>query len=128
MTTSIQRPLGYVPIVVETTSIQKPGPNDIVVACRIFATGMFQTSSNCYDRAVLLWSMPIVLATALPNKEGSWVFKVLLQRFCQTLYILASIAHAQESCLSLVQNHTIIKSVIIILSCCSYILLLILKY
>ena len=34
---------------------------------------MFQTSSKCYDRAVLLWSMPIVLATALPNKEGSWV-------------------------------------------------------
>ena len=31
---------------------------------------MFQTSSKCY---VLLWSRPIVLATALPNKEGSWV-------------------------------------------------------
>ena len=41
--------------------------------CRIFATGMFQTSSKCYDRAVLLWSRPIVLATTLPNKEGSWV-------------------------------------------------------
>ena len=53
--------------------------------CRIFATGMFQTSSKCYDRAVLLWSRPIVLATTLPNKEGSWVFKVLLQRFCKTL-------------------------------------------
>ena len=38
--------------------------------CRIFAAGMFQTS---YDRAVLLWSRPIVLATTLPNKEGSWV-------------------------------------------------------
>ena len=34
---------------------------------------MFQTSSKCYDRAVLLWSRPIVLATTLPNKEGSWV-------------------------------------------------------
>ena len=34
---------------------------------------MFQTSSNCYDRAVLLWSRPIVLATTLPNKEGSGV-------------------------------------------------------
>ena len=54
--------------------------------CRIFATGKFQTSSKCYDRAVLLWSRPIVLATTLPNKEGSWVFKVLLQRFCKTLY------------------------------------------
>ena len=41
--------------------------------CRIFATGMFQTSSKCYDRAVLLWSRPIVLATTLPNKEGYWV-------------------------------------------------------
>ena len=41
--------------------------------CRIFATRMFQTSSKCYDRAVLLWSRPIVLATTLPNKEGSWV-------------------------------------------------------
>ena len=30
--------------------------------CRIFATGM-----------VLLWSRPIVLATTLPNKEGSGV-------------------------------------------------------
>ena len=45
--------------------------------CRIFATGMFQTSSKCYDRAVLLWSRPIVLATTLPNKEGSWS-----SRFC----------------------------------------------
>ena len=53
--------------------------------CRIFATGMFQTSSKCYDRTVFLWSRPIVLATTLPNKEGSWVFKVLLQRFCKTL-------------------------------------------
>ena len=26
-----------------------------------------------YDRAVLLWSRSIVLATTLPNKEGSWV-------------------------------------------------------
>ena len=34
---------------------------------------MFQTSSKCYDRAVLLWFRPIVLATTLPNKEGSWV-------------------------------------------------------
>ena len=33
------------------------------------ATGMFQTSSKCYDRAVLLCSRPIVLATTLPNKE-----------------------------------------------------------
>ena len=41
--------------------------------CIIFATGMFQTSSKYYDRAVLLWSRPIVLATTLPNKEGSWV-------------------------------------------------------
>ena len=47
--------------------------------CRIFATGMFQTSSKCYDRAVLLLSRPIVL---FQNKEKSWVFKVLLQRFC----------------------------------------------
>ena len=28
--------------------------------CRIFATRMFQTSSKCYDRAVFLWSRPIV--------------------------------------------------------------------
>ena len=41
--------------------------------CRIFATGMFQTSSKCYDRAVLLWSRSSVLATTLPNKKGSWV-------------------------------------------------------
>ena len=34
---------------------------------------MFQTSSKCYDRALLLWSRSIVLATTLPNKEGSWV-------------------------------------------------------
>ena len=34
---------------------------------------MFQTSSKCYDRAVLPWSRPSVLATTLPNKEGSWV-------------------------------------------------------
>ena len=33
--------------------------------CRIFAIGMFQTSSKCYDRAVLLWSRP--LATTLPK-------------------------------------------------------------
>ena len=41
--------------------------------CKISATGMFQTSSKCNDRAVLLWSRSIVLATTLPNKEGSWV-------------------------------------------------------
>ena len=29
----------------------------------------------------------IELYCCLPNKEGSWVFKVLLQRFCKTLYI-----------------------------------------
>ena len=60
--------------------------------CRIFATGMFQTSSKCYDRAVLLWSRSIVLATTLPNKEGSWVLglqgsvaKILQNPVCRSI-------------------------------------------
>ena len=32
-----------------------------------------ECSKPAYDRAVLLWSRSIVLATTLPNKEGSWV-------------------------------------------------------
>ena len=55
---------------------------------RIFATGMFQTSSKCYDRAVLVWSRPIVLVTILPNKEGSWVLGLQgsVAKILQTLY------------------------------------------
>ena len=56
--------------------------------CRIFATAMFQTSSKCYDRAVFLWSRPIVLATTLPNKEGSWVLGLegSVAKILQNLY------------------------------------------
>ena len=64
--------------------------------CRIFATGMFQTSSNCYDRAVLLWSRPIVLATTLPNKEGSGVLG--LQR--SVAKILQNPVYRQANCLN----------------------------
>ena len=49
----------------------------------------FSKTCNRKNSGLLLhWSRSIVLATTLPNKEGSWVFKVLLQRFCKTLTVL----------------------------------------
>ena len=45
--------------------------------CRIFATGMFQTSSKCYDRAVLLWSRPIVLLGSVAKILQNPVYSAL---------------------------------------------------
>ena len=42
--------------------------------CRIFATRKLQTIWNCYDRAVLLWSRPIVLDTTSSKGLGSSKF------------------------------------------------------
>ena len=50
-----------------------------------FAESLQQECSKPAQNVMIELS-PIVLATTLPNKEGSWVFKVLLQRFCKTLY------------------------------------------
>ena len=72
---------------------------------------MFQTSSKCYYRAVLLWSRPIVLATTLPNKEGSWVLglhgsvaKILQNPVC--------LVHANQSLACLVSRLFVAVSLI----------------